>query len=57
MIAKMAGYAFRLRSLSFGGQVGSNPPTSCDALADLMKAIDGKTRGLPAAARKGPEQE
>jgi hypothetical protein len=26
MIAKMAGYAFRLRSLSYGGQVGSNPP-------------------------------
>jgi hypothetical protein len=26
MIVQMAGYAFRLRSLSYGGQVGSNPP-------------------------------
>jgi hypothetical protein len=26
MIAKRAGYAIRLRSLSYGGQVGSNPP-------------------------------
>jgi hypothetical protein len=26
MIAKMAGYAFRLRSSSYGGQVGSSPP-------------------------------
>jgi hypothetical protein len=25
MIDKMAGYAFRLCSLSYGGQVGSNP--------------------------------
>jgi hypothetical protein len=26
MIAKMAGYAFRRRSSSYGGQVGSDPP-------------------------------
>jgi hypothetical protein len=26
MNPKMAGYAFRLRSSSFGGQIGSNPP-------------------------------
>jgi hypothetical protein len=36
MIAKMAGYAFRLRSLSYGGQVGSNPP--CD-LAGTKAAV------------------
>jgi hypothetical protein len=41
MIAKMAGYAFRLRSSSYGGQVGSNPPELRAALQKSV-AIRGK---------------
>jgi hypothetical protein len=51
MAAKEAGGAFTDKH-----QVDTKHDV-CDALADLMKAIDGKTRGLPAAARRGPEQE
>lgn len=49
MAAKEAGGQFTNRT-----HVDARHDVS-DALADLMKAIDGKTRGLPVVARKDPE--
>ena len=39
MIAKMAGYGFRLRSSSYGGQVGSNPPGLSRRRAERIGAV------------------
>jgi hypothetical protein len=43
MIAEMAGYAFRLRCSSYGGQVGSNPPDdAATSIKDAIKKLGSK---------------
>ena len=52
----MAGYAFRLRSLSYGGRVGSNPPyglnikyTAHHGGKDTSSQTPAATHAMPAA--------
>jgi hypothetical protein len=50
MIAKMAGYAFRLCSLSYGGQVGYNPPYELLGIDPAFQAArHGRYVGCPHA--------